>query len=1343
MSASGEVESTTHSVDWLLKPLLDEQAPLILRANCIRSLALLTSASSDQLYILRCGKDHASPSSLSQTILHVQNQVDEVVEPFLRDKNSLGARISNVTHLHSFNLLALLLGKKNRKFSSSSSSSSSSNHFGKQNSPLYKSPSRRRLDQSHIPEWRRIVVSPPTGAESPASNKIFSSSSPSSSPSSPSSSPTRADQFAENFFDDMMAEHTKGSDSVNVEYVKQQQEASDVSNAFTVRDSSSRCSQLDSKVISSLVKQLTGPTHGVGKGTVNNHYPTLEITSSEIVPSFSEDRNDMMVAWGTPERVHTYKESMDSRARGEQETLSDRYPKSKPVPLMSPLRKLLPPPPPSPRQNSMRPLTPSFEEAPFVKMGSIRLHRDQQLLEKRSLPLRDIVKEKERFNDSLEYNQDETGEYEWELEEQLRQKLRKRNISLPPPLLSRGLRKIDREKNMMKQLTLIAPAISNGGNLSNAAKSQFKSSLGVIDTLKQRPGALVLLPPGVKPSSSLPSPTSMSSTSSALAPPAPSTSNASSLFLWLPPELQKTTENLNLRTELAREATRRAQIGLAQRMAREVLKLPFDFMSIHGTPEMNVRVGALAFRVSAQRLGQRKLRENWDKLLWWLSKCRQAEAKKFRLLSRMSYLIESFHDSISKKKLKVWYRWMRKMIWIENRQRWGSTKLNKILAKAWRRNQRRRMYNAFMKFKYLNEKYKADQIRKRMAASKVRKMLWRRMINNMKRVFFNLRRMALEPSIIKLQWAWRTRSFKRNQLARLIQTRYRIHKAMKLARKRKLNIRINVNWFLSTLLPPYVSRQNAVLPIQRCWRKRLEYRTNAATYIYYGWWLPTVRYKKFRTCMKYYRNLVIRIQKAYRLRLHQQMKPSVNIIIKQYRKNRLVKRWLNVNVYANLALRQVSSCSIIKVWRGYVGRKRAKRRKKYIARQERAALKLQRAWAINQNLFSTFVLTTSLKISEGSDVALRRRKRREVRWNATILVQACVRAMVARKRNKKWMRFLRRRNRIESLVWGSQKFLKNCNIAAINAQRYWRGKWARSDNYAISMILVRRRAVRNLSARTIQFKWMRCNKINIIKNQFNGVVLKREDSIRTCVGILFNKKSQVVGDGEDGRIQQQQVTTMSMFTHKLYIRNLHWQCAIESAERGRMLPFIHDIQRVYRGYVGRCVTATARLRRKSAMVIQNKLIRKWFARRYRRRRQREVYILGCTLYMNGVCKSVAYMNVMIYTPAAITIQNHLYRAWKSREPLRRARAATIVQCRWKCRLAYRERLRRRKGMKRKNNNKYGSLHKLWSIFDQVSLETNKRFYHPLGDMHLSDDIQLNRFLSRLGLRSLHSTMQRR
>ena len=120
----------------------------------------------------------------------------------------------------------------------------------------------------------------------------------------------------------------------------------------------------------------------------------------------------------------------------------------------------------------------------------------------------------------------------------------------------------------------------------------------------------------------------------------------------------------------------------------------------------------------------------------------------------------------------------------------------------------------------------------------------------MKRVFLNLRRMGFEPYVIKLQWAWRKRLFQRNECSRTIQCAWRRHVAVKLSQTRRKNIHLNAKLFFSTIvLPPYVKRINAVVPIQRVWRKRLVTRKNAALYIWYGWWLPTSKYIDFRRSM--------------------------------------------------------------------------------------------------------------------------------------------------------------------------------------------------------------------------------------------------------------------------------------------------------------------------------------------------------------------------------------------------------------------------------------------------------------------------------------------------------------
>jgi hypothetical protein len=1328
-------QNNQKSVEWLVKPLLDDQAPLILRANCIRSLAIAAATSRDQRFRLQNGKGKASPANLSQIILQVQSAVDDVVQPFLRDDRSLGSRISTVTHLHSFNLLALLLG----------GSSSSHKTQQQQHSPVSRStassssPSRRRLEQSHIPEWRQIVVSPPRGR-----GKMTGP----SSPLSPKSSPTRTDAFAQDFFDTIMATEKQASE-------KQQHEEQSVLDAFGERDHSTRSGSLQLNASTSLLKQLTGPTHGVSPPKrVQPDVQELEL------PGIQQQ------AWQTPERRDKYKQHQNhhlssspslSLSPSPLSSLEQRFPKSKHVssPGQPPLRQVLLPPPPSPRQNAMRPLTPTKLSVPFASISSLRLHKDGELLEGRAHPIvRDVDSDEEMSRG------DETGDLEWEMEERMRQKLRKQQRKMKPPMV-RALRGLQKEEEMIDMLTLVAPV----------ARSPGQTSQGVLDMIRQRPGSLVLLPPGassgipIPPDALAPPPSisNMSLTSSA--PPAPSTT--SSVFLWLPSELQRTTENLIVRTELAREATRRAQIGLAQRMAREVLKLPFDFMAMHGTPDMLIRVGALAFRVAAQHLGQRRLRETWRKLQAWLSKCRAADARKLRLLSRMAYLIEMYHDKVSKRGLKLWYKWMRKLRWIANRQRWGSTRLQRLLTKANRRNQRRRMYNAYMKLKWAVEKWHADKLRRRMAASKVRKLLWRRMVEGMKRVFFNLRRMGLEPYVVRLQWAWRKRLFRCNKLARCIQCGWRRYVATKLAKTRRTNIRANAKWFLyNIVLPPHVQRRNAVLPIQRCWRNFLDVRRRAALFIYYGWWLPSSRMRDFRECMAYYRTMAIRIQQSYRERLHRRMKPSIKLLQRKYRSRRIAKIFLYSNVYSVLLERQLCARTIARLWRGFKGRQRMRRRKKYLARQQRAALKLQRAWALNQGFFATFVLTTSLKISSGSDVDRWRKKRREVRWNATVLVQAYIRAMVARKRNKKWMAFMRRKNRHEALLWGASKFKHLCHHAATNAQRYWRGRTTRRQNYAITMSLVHRRGLRELSARVIQFAWMRS--VTVVRKEWRSRGLNLHDSVRTCVGL--NRAAATKKNIEKGEASKAEVTKMSddkikketsmitvqiveeekyefvkmsLFAHKMYMRRLRWRSTREACERGRILPYVKDIQRVWRGHVGRTVTAAAKRTRRNAMKIQNSLVRMRFARNARRSRQIVVNIQGCVLFMEGVYRGVACLNVMVYTPAARKIQNGLYRAWKAREPLRHAAAATVIQCRWRCKLSKREKRRRRKGLRRRNDNQYGDQRKLWSVFQKVERQTRDRLYHPMGDMYLKDDVDIGRWVSRLGLRSLTSVLTRR
>ena len=162
-----------------MRPLLDDQAPLLLRANCVRSLALLCA--SDPGARARVQKAHPA-ATLTGAISAVLDATDSAVRHFSSDSNkggtgnkgadthgegaaSFGARVSTVTRLHGFNLLALLLhdGGGGVGGGGGSPTRSSAPAIAEQGSRKKGRRRRARLDQSHIPEWRRVVVSPPSG----------------------------------------------------------------------------------------------------------------------------------------------------------------------------------------------------------------------------------------------------------------------------------------------------------------------------------------------------------------------------------------------------------------------------------------------------------------------------------------------------------------------------------------------------------------------------------------------------------------------------------------------------------------------------------------------------------------------------------------------------------------------------------------------------------------------------------------------------------------------------------------------------------------------------------------------------------------------------------------------------------------------------------------------------------------------------------------------------------------------------------------------------------------------------------------------------------------------------
>ena len=149
------------------------------------------------------------------------------------------------------------------------------------------------------------------------------------------------------------------------------------------------------------------------------------------------------------------------------------------------------------------------------------------------------------------------------------------------------------------------------------------------------------------------------------------------------------------------------------------------------------------------------------------------------------------------------------------------------------------------------------------------------------------------------------------------------------------------------------------------YRRRLDKRNLAASKIFF-YAVATDRQVDLVQTRFYlrYHNSAIRIQREYRER-HTQYRSKASAIQRYYRQRRRGRLGLNF-VVQKVSFRRLNATHIQRVWRGYLGRKRARRKEVWHARQERAALKLQRAWAIKQGYFPTFVLMTPTAIIRSS-----------------------------------------------------------------------------------------------------------------------------------------------------------------------------------------------------------------------------------------------------------------------------------------------------------------------------------------------------------------------------------------
>ena len=91
---------------WLLRPLLDPQAPILLRANCVRSLALLVNQSETQREKIARSKD---APNIAKASLNIMNAMESKMRRLQGDPDVnvsiLAQRMANITKLHALSLM--------------------------------------------------------------------------------------------------------------------------------------------------------------------------------------------------------------------------------------------------------------------------------------------------------------------------------------------------------------------------------------------------------------------------------------------------------------------------------------------------------------------------------------------------------------------------------------------------------------------------------------------------------------------------------------------------------------------------------------------------------------------------------------------------------------------------------------------------------------------------------------------------------------------------------------------------------------------------------------------------------------------------------------------------------------------------------------------------------------------------------------------------------------------------------------------------------------------------------------------------------------------------------------
>ena len=799
--------------------------------------------------------------------------------------------------------------------------------------------------------------------------------------------------------------------------------------------------------------------------------------------------------------------------------------------------------------------------------------------------------------------------------------------------------------------------------------------------------------------------------------PSPALTKASSeLIESLPREMSASTAVIETQLDLARADVAKASKMLARRMAEESLKLPASFIIEHGTRDMIKNIGVLAMRASIRHLSAKLWSRGFYRWFNYIEDLKFRDRRRHLLLGHMMKSLRAGHNRAQMIMLRQWLKIAKKIKRDENMRKRGVTKFLRFLVKGWRRLEIARKQHGFNKFRDNLIEFRRIQMQKRMSAVKIRKVLWQRLKHWKRKVLQTLRDADLGVYAVKIQRRYRVRLYHRHAMARVIQTQYRFYKDNERVALRRRNIYKVSGWHIDKVLPYHAHRMNVARKIQAAFRGYYKRKEKAARRILYRFWKPLLRWHNYRVAIGVICSTIRLIQRLYKTRYH--IRTEKSKVLQAWYRSRLRSKTGVFCIIVDVAKRRLNATHIERVWRGHVGRKRAKRRQMYVSRQNNAALRLQRAWALRNDYFSTFVLETALRLSNRTDYLTWRKQRRDRRWRAVVAVQSMIRGLIWRKRMRVWKVRYKKRMKRKKLIDGAKTFLSGVNRCVVNTQRLWRGLKSRERTKEEMNMIAEKKSKETWAARIIQLKWMRLKRNYVLTH-----------------GFPFNPSH--VWAACQYYSPDRSVRYEPLLTFKFRHRNLRRRVLIDAAMKGIRIPHARLIQRSWRGYIGRKIANVRRLRRDSSTQIQCAW-RQMLARQKRALRIVEVRHAGAVYYMQLLPAIIAAKNVIIVTPAVRKIQG-MYRAWKSREPIRHRKCAIQIQMFWRFHAARVELQRRYKGLERKNKNRFGHFNQMSLVMTSLLAQTEDIYDPYIESKNLTFDL----WMTRLGLRHQVAAVKRR